>query len=87
MAAFDRRITYTNVLTSGSLPAGKIPVSLPDDDTAILAATTFLPGTKPEDATIVRIRDTLHLGEILVSENLLPLVRRTAGMELLGPAI
>lgn len=85
VAAIDRRVTYTNVLTSGSLAAGKIPVVLPDDDTAILAATTFLPGTRPEDATIVRIRDTLHLGEILVSENLLPLVRRTAGMELLGP--
>ncbi len=87
VAAIDRRITYTNVLTSGSLPAGKIPVSLPDDDTAILAATTFLPGTRPEDATIVRIRDTLHLGEILVSESLLPQVRRTAGMELIGPAV
>lgn len=86
VAAIDRRITYTNVLTSGSLPAGKIPVSLPDDDTAILAATTFLPGTRPEDATIVRIRDTLHLGEIQVSENLLPLVRRTAGMDLVGTA-
>jgi hypothetical protein len=86
VAAIDRRVTYTNVLTSGSLPAGKIPVSLPDDDTAILAATTFLPGTKPADATIVRIRDTLHLEEILVSQNLLPLVGRTAGMEPVGAA-
>ncbi len=85
VAAIDRRVTYTNVLTSGSLAAGKIPVALPGDDEAILAATTLIPGLKPEDATIVRIRDTLHLGEIAVSENLLSVVRRTSAMDVLGP--
>lgn len=87
VAAVDRRVTYTNVLTSGSLQAGKIPVALPDDDAAVLAATTLIPGVTSTDATIVRIRDTLHLGEIAVSDNLLPLVAKTPGMEVIGPFI
>ncbi len=52
---------------------------------AILAATTLIPGLTAADATIVRIRDTLHLEEIAVSANLLPLVAKTPGMEVLGP--
>jgi hypothetical protein len=74
-AAIDRRTTYTNVLTSGSLEAGKIPVALPDDDMAVRAALSCMPGVRPEDAIVVRIRDTLHLRDIAVSENALPSLR------------
>ncbi len=74
-AAIDRRITYTNVLTSGSLEAGKIPVALPDDDAALRAALSCIPGVRPEDAIVVRIRDTLHLRDIAVSANVLPSLR------------
>ena len=71
-AAIDRRTTYINVLTSGSLMAGKIPVALPDDDAALRAALSCMPGLRPEDAIVVRIRDTLHLRDIAVSANALP---------------
>jgi hypothetical protein len=85
VAAMDRRVTYTNVLTSGSLDVGKIPVSLPDDDAAIRAALSCLPGKLPADATMVRIRDTLTLGTIAVSGNLLADVARDPALSLLGP--
>ena len=84
-AAIDRRVTYTNILTSGSLEAGKLPVAMPDDESALRAALSCMPGLSPEDATVVRIRDTLHLRDIAVSANLLPVVRRTSGMTVVGP--
>ena len=81
--AIDRRSLYTNVLTSGSLDAGKIPVTLPDESSAIRAAMTCIPGTNPEDVTIVRIKDTIHLEEISVSANLLPLIKNISHIDLL----
>jgi len=81
--AIDRRSLYTNVLTSGSLDAGKIPVTLPDAASAIRAAMTCIPGTNPEDVTIVRIKDTLHLEEISVSANLLPLIKDISNIDIL----
>jgi hypothetical protein len=73
--AIDRRSLYTNVLTSGSLEAGKIPVTLPDESAAIRAAISCIPGTAFDDVTLVRIKDTLHLEEISISENLLPVIK------------
>ncbi len=84
-AAVDRHTTYTNILTSGSLEAGKLPVAMPDEDSALRAALTCMPGVRPEDATVVRIRDTLHLRDIAVSANLLAVVRRTTGLSVVGP--
>jgi hypothetical protein len=79
--AIDRRSLYTNVLTSGSLDAGKIPVTLPDESAAIRAAMSCIPGTQPSDVTIVRIKDTLHLEEISVSSNLLPVIQNIPNLE------
>lgn len=83
--AIDRTATYTNVLTSGSLVGGKIPLAVPGDEAAILAAASCVPGVKVEDVGIVRIRSTLRLERIAVSRNLLPVVERTAGCAVLGP--
>ena len=84
--AIDRDATATNVLTSGSLAGGKIPLSIPGDDAvAILAAASCLPGVAAHDARIVRIRSTLQLSEIAVSANLLPTVTAIAGLSDLGP--
>lgn len=80
----DRRITYTNIMTSGSLEAGKFPVALPDEESAIRAALSCMPGIDPEKATVVRIRDTLHLQDIAVSENLLPFVQQHPAMKEVG---
>jgi hypothetical protein len=84
LRAIDKNATYTNVLTSGSLAAGKMPVSLPDEDNAIRAALSCLPGMSPSAARVVRISDTLHLNELWVSENLQTVVRQTVGMRWMG---
>ncbi len=73
--AIDRTVTYTNALTSGSLSNGRIPMALPTDDQAILAAASCVPGVTAANARIVRIKNTLHLGEIAVSENLVETAR------------
>jgi Lactate racemase N-terminal domain len=81
--AINRQSTYINVLTSGTLDAGKIPIALPNEDTAIRVAMTCVPGTNPEDVTIVRIKDTLHLEDIQVSANVLPMIQHIPGLECL----
>ncbi|MBA3845935.1 MAG: hypothetical protein H0X45_04750 [Planctomycetes bacterium] len=83
--AVDRRTTWTNVLTSGSLNGGKIPLAMSSEREAILAAASCVPGVDARDARIVRIRDTLRLDHLAVSENLLPLVRTSADLAVIGP--
>ncbi len=84
LAAIDRGATATNVLTSGSLGGGKIPLAIPGDDQAILAAASCVPGVAAGEARIVRVRDTLHLSEIAVSENLVAQARTIAGITVGG---
>ncbi len=70
--SIDRLATAINVLTSGSLHGGRLPVAVPGEDQAILAAAACVPGRRVEDARIVRIHSTLRLSDIAVSANLLP---------------
>ena len=73
--AIDRTVTYTNALTSGSLANGKIPVVLPTEEQAIMAAASCVSGVKPGDARIVRIKNTLQLEELQVSEYIVEALR------------
>ena len=49
------------------------------------AAADTVPGVRPEDARIVRIKDTLSLSEIAVSENLLDAVADRPDCDVVGP--
>jgi hypothetical protein len=82
--SIDRRTTWTNTLTSGSLACGRIPMALPTEEAAIAAAADTVPGVRPEDAAIVRIRDTLSLSEIAVSETLVETVTARHDCEIAG---
>jgi hypothetical protein len=77
--------TWTNSVTAGSLACGRIPPALPTDDQAIMAAASAVPGVAAEDARIVRIRDTLRLSEIAVSENLAEVAAGLEGCTVAGP--
>jgi acyl-CoA synthetase (AMP-forming)/AMP-acid ligase II len=68
--------TYANVITSMNLDGGGIPIIMNNDHDAIALAVKTVVRVKPEDCRIVRIRNTLHLGEIEVSKALLDEVRR-----------
>jgi len=78
----DREVTWTNTLTAGALACGRIPVALPTADQAVDAALRSVPRGATE-ARVVRIRDTLHLGEMAVSAPLLD--HLAAGCESAGP--
>lgn len=85
--AFDqinRQMSWTNTLTAGSLGCGKLPISLPTEAQAVMAAASCVPGVPAEEAKIVRIRNTLCLTEIAVSSTLLETVAQTDGCEAVG---
>jgi hypothetical protein len=67
--AIDFKATYTNVLTTRLWSAGRLPVIMETDREAIEAAIGDIP---PAAARLVRIKDTLHLEELEISEALLP---------------
>ncbi len=76
---------YANDIALGCLDDCKIPLVAADEEEAIRVAVKVLRDNDPEKLKIVRIRDTLHMEEIQVSEDLLDVVRADPRLELLGP--
>lgn len=77
----DREATYANGLTSTVVGPTHISTTLPNDKMAIQAAIktcNILDFTKVK---MVRIKNTLQIGEIEVSENLLDYVREHPNLE------
>ncbi len=72
---FDVASTYANIITSMNLDGAAIPMIMNTDREAIQLAAKTLVQTKPQDARIVRIKNTLHISEIQVSEPLLEEVK------------
>lgn len=62
--------TYTNGIAAGSPSGCNIPVILDTVDQALLAALHTCPRIDASKAKVVRIKDTLHLVEIQISESL-----------------
>ena len=76
---------YANDIALGCLDDCKIPLVAADEAEAIRVAVKVLQDNDPEKLKIVRIRDTLHMEEIQVSEDLLDVVKADPRLELLGP--
>ena len=76
---------YANDIALGCLDDCKIPLVAADEEEAIRVAVKVLQDNDPEKLKIVRIRDTLHMEEIQVSEDLLDVVKAAPRLELLGP--
>ena len=76
---------YANASALGCLDDCKIPLVAADEEEAIRVAVKVLQDNDPEKLKIVRIRDTLHMEEIQVSEDLLDVVKADPRLELLGP--
>lgn len=74
-----------NILTSGNLERGKIPLAYESDREALEAASFRERATATAELRIVAMRDTLHLERLLVSEALLPQVREQQDLEIEGP--
>lgn len=67
----DVGATYANVITSMNLDGAAIPVIMNSDREAIALAIKTVVRTTPENCRVVRIKNTLSLGEIYVSENMI----------------
>ncbi|MEW6751723.1 MAG: lactate racemase domain-containing protein [Candidatus Latescibacterota bacterium] len=68
--SIDLRATYANVFTTTFLNRASIPVMMDSDRQAIEAALEVLRLERPERARVARIRNTLELARIQVSEQL-----------------
>ncbi|MEO8206853.1 MAG: DUF2088 domain-containing protein [Chthoniobacterales bacterium] len=67
----DFRVTYENVRTASAMTVGKMPMVAKDDREAWEWALRGACVTDSRKARVARIRNTLDLGEILVSDALL----------------
>jgi hypothetical protein len=67
--------TYANIITSMNLDGGAIPIVMNTEREAIQLAVKTVVRVKPENCRIVRIRNTLDIAQIQVSEPLLTEVR------------
>jgi hypothetical protein len=80
------RATVINCLTAGHPEGAILPVHFETDREVIDAALAILGTREPEAARIVRIRDTLHLEEVEISEPCLAEPDRATTLKVLGPA-
>jgi len=71
----DYRATYINAITSGAPEAIRVPMTFDTDREAIQVALGMIGLTPPEEARVVRIKNTLNLVEMDVSEVVLPKVK------------
>ncbi|MEO6052727.1 MAG: DUF2088 domain-containing protein [Chthoniobacterales bacterium] len=67
----DFKVTYENVRTASAMTVGKMPMVAKDDREAWEWALRGSDITDPKTVRVARIRNTLDLGEILVSDALL----------------
>jgi hypothetical protein len=68
----DPGVTAINAITAMTPEKGRIPIALPTDREAVDAALSTIGAVLPREARIVHIKNTLELGELEVSNALLP---------------
>lgn len=72
VAMVDAKVTAINCITGNHPMGGMIPLTFPNDREAIIAALQTVGLVEPPNARVIQISDTLHLGEVIVSEAFLP---------------
>ena len=82
--AIDYPSTYANVITSAYLDGALIPIAMPTDQQALQLAIKTLVRVKQGQARIVRIRDTLSIDKISISEPMLAEVKQHPDMSIIG---
>lgn len=79
----DLEAMYANAIACNCLIDASVPCTVEDAETAIRVALKCCRGINRDDPRIIRIKNTLHLGEIEVSEALLSAVRANAHMSII----
>jgi hypothetical protein len=78
--------TVINCVTAGYPQGANLPVHYDEDRQAITAAVNILGLREPQDARIIRIKNTLRLEHVEVSEPCLKEMQPATKFEVLGPA-
>jgi hypothetical protein len=84
---FDFENTYPNALTSTVPGSVKIPMVLKNDRQAIQACIKTCNRLDRENATVIRIKNTITLGEIEISENLIDQAEKNPSLEIVGSPV
>lgn len=80
----DIDATYPNAVTSTVLDVVKIPLAVHSDKTAVQLGLRSCNGTDKEKPYIVRIKDTMDLGEIYISEAMLEKALQNPNISIAG---
>ena len=81
-ADFDA--SYANTLTSTILLPSRLPLVMDSDRQAIQACLKYCGGIDHDNPRVIRIIDTMHLGEILISEAMLAEALKNPNIEVLS---
>lgn len=82
----DFSMTYPNSLTNGMLQSCKVPIVMGNDKLAMQAAIKGCYGIDHQNARLIRIKNTLSVGEMLISENLVGAAEDHPDIEVIGEA-
>ncbi len=82
----DAHAGRVNAETAGSLAMVRIPLHFPTDRECFELLTNTVGRERREDVTVAWIRNTLDLGEMVVSENLRPQVEASVHADVAGAA-
>ena len=82
----DREITYINCMTGNHPSGAHIPLYFDTDRICIDRALETVGLVEPENAKVLRIHNTLELGELLVSEAYLSEIEKRDDLEIMGEA-
>jgi len=80
----DYHATYTNVLTSGFLNRANIPITFNTDKEAVATALGTFIRIESAKVRVVRIKNTLALEKVYISEVLLKEAEKREDLEIIG---
>jgi hypothetical protein len=83
----DYEVTYTNIVTSSFLERGKLPVVADSDEKALEYSLRSCGYIQPGTERIIRVKDTMHLDELYVSESILEDIKERATIEIVKQGI
>jgi uncharacterized protein (DUF362 family) len=82
----DQASTDTNTIVSMALEMGKTPLVMPNDKEALALAMRCIGFVPPDQIKIIRIKNTLCLSEVDVSEAYVPLIKEYSNLKIIRQA-
>ena len=84
LADVDREATAVNCITSTAPESARLPIAFDRDVEAVEAAYATCGAASPDEFSLVWIRNTLCLEELMISTALLPQLSSNRGLEIIG---